>query len=47
MPIQMQWWISCATRLIAFNTKDFVRIEQFGLQTLTPAEFLALLQENA
>lgn len=33
--------------IVSFNTRDFVGAEQFGLQTLTPAEFLALLQENA
>ena len=33
--------------IVTFNTRDFVGVEQFGLQTLTPGEFLALLQEDA
>ena len=33
--------------IVTFNTRDFAGIEQFGLQTLTPGEFLALLQEDA
>lgn len=33
--------------IVTFNTRDFAGVEQFGLQTLTPGEFLALLQEDA
>lgn len=33
--------------IVTFNTRDFTGVEQFGLQTLTPGEFLALLQEDA
>lgn len=32
--------------IVTFNTRDFAGVEQFGLQALTPGEFLALLQEN-
>ena len=32
--------------VVTFNIRDFAGIEQFGLQTLTPREFLALLQED-
>jgi putative PIN family toxin of toxin-antitoxin system len=32
--------------IVTFNTRDFAGIEQFGLQTLTPAQFLALLRED-
>lgn len=35
------------TDIVTFNTRDFVGVQQFGLQTLTPGEFLALLQEDA
>lgn len=33
--------------IVTFNTRDFTGVEQFGLQTLTPSAFLALLQEDA
>lgn len=33
--------------IVTFNTRDFAGVEQFGIQTLTPGEFLALLQEDA
>jgi len=33
--------------IATFNTRDSAGVEQFGLQTLTPGEFLALLQEDA
>ena len=32
--------------IVTFNTRDFAGVEQFGLRTLTPGEFLALLQED-
>ena len=32
--------------ILTFNTRDFSGVEQFGLHTLTPGEFLALLQED-
>ena len=32
---------------VTINTCDFTGVEQFGLQTLTPGEFLALRQEDA
>ncbi|MBL0889234.1 MAG: putative toxin-antitoxin system toxin component, PIN family [Gemmatimonadaceae bacterium] len=32
--------------IVTFNTRDFAGVEQFGIQTLTPGEFLALLQED-
>ena len=32
--------------IVTFNTRDFAGVEQFGLQTLTPGEFLALLKED-
>ena len=35
------------TYIVTFNTRDFVGVQQFGLQTLTPGEFLAFLQEDA
>ena len=28
--------------IVTFNRRDFVGIEQFGLQTITPGQFLAL-----
>ena len=33
--------------IVTFNTRDFAGVEQFGLHTLTPGAFLALLQEDA
>ena len=33
--------------IVTFNVRDFAGVEQFGLQTLTPGAFLALLQEDA
>ena len=33
--------------IVTFNTRDFAGVEQFGIQTLTLGEFLALLQEDA
>ena len=33
--------------IITFNTRDFVGVEQFGIQTLTPGQFLARLLEDA
>lgn len=33
--------------IVTFNTRDFVGIEQFGISTITPGDFLALLQENS
>ena len=35
------------TYIVTFNTRDFVGVQQFALQTLTPGEFLAFLQEDA
>ncbi len=35
------------TYIVTFNTRDFSGVEQFGLQTVTPGEFLAPLQEDA
>jgi predicted nucleic acid-binding protein len=32
--------------IVTFNVRDFAGVEQFGPQTLTPGEFLALLQED-
>jgi putative PIN family toxin of toxin-antitoxin system len=32
--------------IVTFNTRDFAGVERFGLRTLTPGEFLALLQED-
>ena len=32
--------------IVTFNTRDFAGVEQFGIQTLTPGEFLALLKED-
>ncbi len=32
--------------IVTFNTRDFAGVEKFGLQTLTPGQFLALLQEE-
>ena len=32
--------------IVTFNRKDFAGIEQFGLQVLTPREFLAVLEEG-
>jgi predicted nucleic acid-binding protein len=29
--------------IVTFNLRDFVGVEQFGLQALTPGQFLALL----
>ncbi len=34
------------TYIVTFNTRDFSGVEQFGLRTVTPGEFLALLQED-
>lgn len=31
--------------IITFNTADFVRIDQFGVQAVTPAEFLRRIGE--
>ncbi|MEO7404183.1 MAG: PIN domain-containing protein [Burkholderiales bacterium] len=31
------------TYIITFNRRDFVGIEQFGLQAITPGQLLALL----
>ncbi|MEP6836253.1 MAG: PIN domain-containing protein [Gemmatimonas sp.] len=31
------------TYIVTFNLRDFVGIEQFGLQAITPGQFLALL----
>ena len=33
--------------IITFNTRDFVGVEQFGIQTLTPGQCFARLQEDA
>ncbi len=33
--------------IVTLNARGFAGVEQFGLQTLTPGEFLALLQEDA
>ena len=33
--------------IVTFNTRDFTGVEQFGIQTLTPGQFLARLQEDA
>ena len=33
--------------IVTFNTRDFAGVEQFGIQTLTPGQFLARLQEDA
>ena len=33
--------------IVTFNTRNFVGVEQFGLETLTPGKFLGLLQEDA
>ena len=33
--------------IVTLNRKDFAGIEQFGLQVLTPREFLAVLEEDA
>lgn len=30
--------------IVTFNVRDFAGVEQFGLRTLTPGEFLALLE---
>jgi len=35
------------SHIVTFKTKDLVKIEQLSLQTLTPAEFLALLHKHA
>ncbi|MBA3919401.1 MAG: putative toxin-antitoxin system toxin component, PIN family [Gemmatimonas sp.] len=32
--------------IVTFNCRDFAGVEQFGIQTLTPGEFLALLKED-
>jgi predicted nucleic acid-binding protein len=32
--------------IVTFNTRDFAGVERFGLRTLTPGEFLVLLQED-
>ncbi|MBX9854672.1 MAG: putative toxin-antitoxin system toxin component, PIN family [Gemmatimonadaceae bacterium] len=32
--------------IVTFNTRDFAGVKQFGIQTLTPGEFLALLKED-
>jgi putative PIN family toxin of toxin-antitoxin system len=32
--------------IVTFNTQDFAGVEQFGLRTLTPGAFLAVLQED-
>ena len=32
--------------IVTYNKRDFAGIEQFGLQALTPAEFLKILGEN-
>ena len=32
--------------IVTFNLRDFVGIEQFGLQAITPAQFLALLGDT-
>ncbi len=33
--------------IVTFNTRVFAGVEQFGIQTLTPGQFLARLQEDA
>lgn len=33
--------------IVTFNTRDVAGIEQFGIQTLTPGQFLARVQEDA
>ena len=33
--------------IVTCNVRDFIGVEQFGLQPLTPGAFLALLQEDA
>ena len=35
------------TYIVTCNTRDFAGVEQFELRTLTPGEFLTLLQEDA
>ena len=34
------------SHIVTFNTKDFVGIEQFGLQALWPGDFLKLIGEH-
>jgi putative PIN family toxin of toxin-antitoxin system len=33
--------------IVTFNTRDFSGVEQFGIEVLTPPQFLARLQEDA
>lgn len=32
--------------IVTFNTRDFAGVERFGLRTVTPGAFLAVLQED-